>query len=293
MKFKIPFTSSEIEILRKKSKNYSKIFRKIKGGKLQNYLENSGIDLEVSEYLGICLRTFIFSFIILLIIFTSIFFFFKIKDFYLYSCLLSMLFSGFIFMKQHSYPKIYCLKKAREIEKNLISSLQDMLVQLESGVPIYDILVNISSSDYGEVSNEFKRIVKEMNSGIPQIQAIDNLINRTSSSYFKKVLWQLSNGLRSGSDMSIVIKDTIDNLNKEQAIQIQSYGAKLNPLIMFYMLIAVIIPSLGLSFLTIISSMVGLSGSLIKLLFLGIFVIIALLQIMFLGMIKSRRPSLL
>jgi len=293
MEFHIPLTLESVEILKKKTKNFEKIFRGAKKTRLGEQLKNSDVILTSSEYLGICFRAFILAFVVLLLIFTSLFFFVKIAYFYFYGFILALVFSGFIFFKQLSYPRIYSLRKERDIEKNLIPAMQDMLVQLESGVPVFQIIVNIANSDYGFVSYEFKKAVNQMNSGISQIEALENLIKRNSSAYFKRVLWQLSNGLKSGSDMSIVIKDSIDNLNKEQAIQIQSYGSKLNPIVMFFMLMTVILPSLGITFLTLISSMLNLSSTLVKMMFLGIFVFIVLIQIMFLGMIRSRRPSLI
>ena len=36
-----------------------------------------------------------------------------------------------------------------------------MLVQLNSGIPLFDILTNISNSNYGELSLEFKKAVKD------------------------------------------------------------------------------------------------------------------------------------
>jgi len=293
MRFQIPFTFSSPEILRKKTKRFSNFFARYKGKKLKEYLMNLDVNLTSSEYFGVCFRTFLFGFLILLVIFTSILALFRINYFYFYGLGAAFLFSCFLFFSQVNYPKVYNLKKTRDVEKNLIPALQDMLVQLESGVPIFEIIVNIANSDYGLVSYEFKKAVNEINSGISHIDALEHLIKRNSSVYFKRVLWQLSNGLRSGSDMGIVIKDIIDSLSKEQAIQIQSYGSRLNPLIMFYMLITVILPSLGLTFFTIISSMLNLSSQLVKLLFIAIFVFVILLQIMFLGMIRIRRPSLL
>ena len=99
--------------------------------------------------------------------------------------------------------------------------------------------------------------------------------------------------MQAGSDMSIVVKDSIKSLNEEQMIQIQNYGNKLNPLIVFYMLIAIIIPALSIVFLTIISSIVGLPKNTVTLIFIGMFVFVMLIQIMFLGIIRSKRPSLL
>ena len=99
--------------------------------------------------------------------------------------------------------------------------------------------------------------------------------------------------MRSGSNMSTIIKAGIKNLSEEQAIQIQSYGGRLNPLVMFYMLMAVILPALGITFFIIISSMLNLPENVIKLVFFGIFGAIVFIQIMFIGLLKSRRPSLL
>jgi len=290
MKFKIPFTFSSLEILKKKSKKFSLFKGKLKIGE---YLKNSDISLTSSEYLGICLRSSFYVFIVLLAIFTSVLGLLRVNLFYFYGFLAALLFSFFIFFSQMNYPRIYSFRRSIDVEKNLIPALQDMLVQLESGVPIFQIISNISNSGYGSVSQEFGKAVNAISSGVSQIDALEELIKKNKSVYFKRVLWQISNGLRSGSDMSIVMKDSIDNLNKEQAIQIQSYGSKLNPLVMFYMLVAVILPSLGLTFLTIISSMLGLSGTMIKLMYLAVFAFAVLIQIMFLGMIKTRRPSLL
>jgi flagellar protein FlaJ len=293
MKFKIPFTLSSIEILKKKGKPFSGFFRRVRKSRLATYLKNSDVDLTVQEYLGVCLRTFVFVFIVCMVFFTSILAFSNVAYFYFYGLGAALLVSVFVFFSQVNYPRIYTFKKMRDVEKNLIPVLQDMLVQLESGVPMFQIIVNISASDYGFVSYEFEKAVKAINSGVPQIDALESLIKRNNSVYFKRVLWQISNGMRSGSDMCIVLENSIDNLNKEQAIQIQTYGSKLNPLVMFYMLIAVILPSLGLTFLTIISSMLNLSSQMVKLMFVAIFIFVVLIQIMFLGMIKTRRPSLL
>ena len=115
----------------------------------------------------------------------------------------------------------------------------------------------------------------------------------TSSVFFKRTLWQISNGMKAGSDMSIVIEDSINALAGEQTIQVQNYGNKLNPLVMFYMLSSVILPALSITFLTIIASVIGLPEKTIKMMFIGVFIFVTFIQIMFLGVIKSARPNLL
>jgi len=292
MRFKIPFTFSDIKILKRRSKTFIK-FTRLKESKLDNYLENIEVDIDRRQYLSICYRSFLINLITFSVIFTSIFGLFKINIFPIYGLGVGFLISGLVLFNQFNYPRIFSLNKKRNIEKNLIPTLQDMMVQLNSGVAIFNILTNIADSNYGEVTEEFKKIVKEINSGVSQIDAIEKYAKTNTSLYFRRVLWQISNGMRAGSDMTNVIKEGINSLSQEQAIQIQGYGSKLNPLIMFYMLIAIILPSLGITFLIIIASMLSLEEKVLQIFFATIFVIVVFVQIMFLGMIKSRRPSLL
>src|SRR6056297_2259365 len=266
MKFKIPFTALELETLKSKSKKFYGLFRNYDKWKyLSSNLKYSNVSLLPSQYLAICFRKLIIHFLFIFIFATFILFLFQINHFILWGLGAGILFSVFIFFLQLGYPKIYASKKEKDIERNLISALQDMLVQVKSGVSLYDVIANLSKSDYGSTSKELGKVVNQISGGVPQIQAIENLIGENSSEYFKRVLWQLSNGLRSGSNMDLVLKDSITNIQKEQGLQIQTYGNKLNPIVMFYMLIAVIVPSLGVTFLIILSSMLGLSSGTLKL----------------------------
>ncbi|MEK6926147.1 MAG: type II secretion system F family protein [Nanoarchaeota archaeon] len=292
MKFRIPLTFSDIEILKRKSKPFLK-FAGSKKKKLDEYLKSTEINIDGRYYTAICYRQFFLNILMFSVIATSVLGVLRTTYFYIYGLAVAFLISGFILFNQMNYPRIFSMNKQKDIERNLIPVLQDMMVQLNSGVPIFRIMVNIAEAAYGEVSLEFKKIVKEINSGVSQIDAIERHAKLNTSKYFRRVLWQISNGMRSGSDMGTVIKEGINSLSEEQTIQIQGYGSKLNPLIMFYMLIAIILPSLGITFLIIISSLIGVGEKILQIIFVTIFFFVVFMQIMFLGMIKSRRPSLL
>ncbi|MFH1711598.1 MAG: type II secretion system F family protein [Nanoarchaeota archaeon] len=293
MKFKIPFTAGNLDKLKKRSKYFASKIEYKKNSKLGTHLKNSGLDLTREEYMGICLRNSVIAFVFLFILSTTILYFFNIKQFYFLSLGISIIFALFILFSQSAYPRVYVLRRQRDIERNLISALEDISVQLSSGIPLFTILSNVAGEDYGELSVEFKKAVRRINSGESETDVLDDLGKKNPSVFFRRALWQISNGMRAGSDMNAVIKDSIKALNEEQMIQIQTYGNKLNPLMVFYMLVSVIVPALSIAFLTIIASMITIPGSMVNLMFIGLFVLVFLIQIMFLGMIKSRRPSLL
>ena len=59
------------------------------------------------------------------------------------------------------------------------------------------------------------------------------------------------------------------------------------------MMIAVIIPSLSVTLVIVISSFASLPEATVKFVFWGIFGFVVFLQIIFIGIMKSRRPNLL
>jgi len=196
-------------------------------------------------------------------------------------------------MQQMFYPKLIASRRIRDIDRNLLPALRTLLIHINSGVPLFDTMVAISHQNYGGVSNEFKNIVKKVSSGLAAVDAIEDSATNSPSLYYRRALWQISNGMKAGSNISSVLEETLNNLSKEQIIQIEQYGSQLSPLAMFYMIIAVIMPALAMTMLIILSSFVYQEASTIKMVFFGIYVFILFFQIMFLGMIKTRRPNLI
>ncbi len=199
----------------------------------------------------------------------------------------------FVFMQQLAYPNLIASKRVRKIEQNLLPALQDMHVELNAGVPMFNILVNIANGDYGEVSIEIGKAVKEINAGMDQVESLEVLAVRNPSLLFRRSLWQIVNGMKTGADIGRLIEDVMNSISDEQLTQIQRYGGQLSPLALFYMLIAVIAPSLGTTFIIVLSSFIALEAQFVKIIFYGILVLTLFLQFMFMGMIKSRRPSLM
>src|SRR3989338_3598122 len=131
MKFQIPLTILDNEIAKRKSKYFLK-FANNKESKLSEYLRNAQVNMDKRTYMSIIYRSFVFNFVILTLIITSLLGSLpllgqdKIGFFYFYGLGIAFLISGFILMNQYNYPKIYSLNKTRALDKYLIPVLQDM-----------------------------------------------------------------------------------------------------------------------------------------------------------------------
>ncbi len=184
-------------------------------------------------------------------------------------------------------PKGIIRRRQREIDKDVLFAGRYILMKIESGSPIISTLVD-ASKGYGIAAKYFKEIVDQVNTGVPVEDALEEARSYTSSEKFKRVLWQLVTTLKTGTDVTGPLKATLASIANEQIIEIKEYGKKLNSLMLFYMVMACVAPSLGLAMFLIIGSFISLQISspvMYSLLFL-----LAVLQGFFLLMIKAARP---
>ncbi|MFH0961962.1 MAG: type II secretion system F family protein [archaeon] len=187
------------------------------------------------------------------------------------------------------YPKMLLLKSAEMLDKDLVFALKDLLLQIDSGVSLFDGLVNISRADYGSVSDEFRTVVQDINTGMPEDKALEKLAIKTESEFLKKSLWQIVTALRSGSGAQKALESVLLVLEKNQRDQIKAYTQELNLWSMMYMVFAVAVPGLGTTILIIMSTFAGVEiNETIFLVMIGSCVFVELVII---GFIKVRRPT--
>ena len=149
-------------------------------------------------------------------------------------------------------------------------------------------MANVVKS-YKEIGKVFAEITNNIDLGTPIEDALNDAIEYTPSYDFRRMMWQIINALRTGSDVSESLKSVIEQITREQIIEIKAYAKKLNPLAMFYMIIAVILPSLGITMLIVMSSFISVQLSLPIL--ISIVVLLGLMQFMFFVIIRSSRPA--
>ena len=188
-------------------------------------------------------------------------------------------------------PRIIIKRRGRHIDQELVFAGRHLLIELRSGVMLYDAMLGITR-DYGDVSKEFNKIVEKVTLGVPMTIAMHEVADQCPSSYFRRVLLQMANSLTSGSDVTDSLELVLNQVGQEQIIELKAYGQKLNPLVMFYMIFGVIMPSLGVAFLIILLSFVGtgLSGYGVGIM-AAIFAFVTIVQFMFLTVVENSRPS--
>ena len=188
-------------------------------------------------------------------------------------------------------PRVKIVRRGREIDKEIVFAGRHLLIELRSGVTLFDAMLGVSE-EYGDVSKEFNKIVEKITLGVPVSVALHEVAQNSPSVYFKRVLMQIANSITSGSDVADSLESVLEQVAKEQIIALKAYGQKLNPLVMFYMLFGVIIPSLGVAFMIIVFSVIGagfesMGMTLMAATLLGVLT----MQYLFLSVAENSRPN--
>lgn len=194
-----------------------------------------------------------------------------------------------LYMYFIKYVDLKIDKIRKQIDQEIIYAGRFIIIEIESGVPLYTAIQNVEKN-YEYVGKYFGDIVNKVYLGTSIEDAINETMINTPSNNLRKVLWQMMNSMKTGSDIGPSLNSVITQIMKEQQISVQEYGKKLNPLAMFYMMIAIILPSLGVTMLVILATFLGMKIGLTALLAIAAF--LGFTQFMFLSMIRSSRPPI-
>jgi pilus assembly protein TadC len=219
-----------------------------------------------------------------------LFFYFDKNDTPLYWLVPIFIFLAYIFyMFNQAKLKSKIIKRQKDIDKDVLFAGRYLLVKLNSGQPLMNALSDASKS-YGIASNYFKEIVRDIELGKPIEQALSEAAEYSPSPKFRKILFQISNALKIGIDVTEFLDATLNEIANQQLIEINKYGKKLNSLTLFYMLFAVVLPSLGLTIFIVVASISGMDVDMSF--FMVLLIGIAILQMVFLMMYKAIRPTI-
>lgn len=256
---------------------------------LDAQLKKAGFDIDGRSYMAVSVFSALFFAALIFVLVFSISIRLSFNGL-LYGLLTFVAVFFIIISYNKKYPKLLALRRVRSLEQNMVFAMKHMYVQVKSGVPVFNAMVSISEGNYGAMSGEFRRIVKEVNTGSSLEDVLDKTVLENPSPHFRRIIWQISNRLKSGVDIADTLEDVINHVSQEQRIMIRKYGSQLNPLTLVYMMVAVILPSLGITLLIVMSSLSGTSMS------TGIFWVILFavgaFQFIYLGIIKSKRPAI-
>lgn len=187
-------------------------------------------------------------------------------------------------------PSVLIMRLQRDIDKQLLFATRHMLISLDSGDTLLSSMNKIATHNYGKASQMFEEIMRDVKLGKSIEDSIDYAIEKSPSETFSKLLIEIGNSLKIGTDITISLKRIVQELTQESELGIQRYNKKMNSLTLFYLILGVVFPSIGIAMLVILSSLSNLDIQFQYLLVISFFLLI--IQAMFLSLYGSLRRSI-
>lgn len=183
-------------------------------------------------------------------------------------------------------PKQVINKRRRELDREVLFAGRFLLVKIHAGRPLLNALVDGAVS-YGIASKYFKEIVDDINLGTSIEDALDKAVKYSPSDKFRRILFQINTALKVGIDVAGPLEVTLEEITNEQFVEIQRYGKKLNSLSLFYMLLAIVMPSLGMAMFIVIGGLIGFVVD--KTMFGVVLFFLGVIQLVFLSLFRAIR----
>jgi len=197
---------------------------------------------------------------------------------------------GFSLFRNLAYPAFIVRQRVKSIERDLLYALRHLSIQVKGGSPVFNAIVSVAEAGYGTISDEFARVVQEVNTGESIESALEQMALRNPSLYLRRAVWQIVNALRTGTDMGKTLSIVVEHFTGEQRVLLQKFAKELGPWAMMYMMLTVIFPTLSITLFLIISSLSQLQLSESAL--LGFVVVSGIVQYFFMQMLKQKRPAM-
>ncbi len=188
------------------------------------------------------------------------------------------------------YPSMKAGERAKDIDKELPFALRQLSTQLKAGVSFSNSLNSIAQSNYGVLSDEFKRVLVDMEGGMSTEEAVMKLSVRTKSKGLKKALVQIIRALRTGGNLAEIITTIADDVSYESRMKIRDFTEVLNLISIAYIMVAVVGPVM-LTILSAVAQLPVFGGGIAFALVLGLFAAIIMMTVLILYLIRRLEPT--
>lgn len=142
------------------------------------------------------------------------------------------------------YPKSKIRSRSEAFSRELPFALRHMATQLTSGSGLLETMRSVSLSDYGVLSEEFRRAILEIERGSTIEEAYERMNLRIDSVGLKKASRQIVSTLRTGGNLANTLKLIADEVATEMRMRLKDFIQTLNTFSLIYMFIVVVAPVL-------------------------------------------------
>ena len=191
------------------------------------------------------------------------------------------------------YPSNKAKQRGKAIDKELPFALRHMATEVKAGIGIHKTMQSIVEADYGELSVEFNRTIRDIDKGMSTSDALVEMSERAPSENLGRAVMHMVRTLKTGGNLSEIIETIASEVAFELRMKMRDFVERLNLVGLFYMMVGIV----GPVFIAVLAGIfnaiptIGLAGALgTQVLFLIYFILIPMALSLILYIIKVMQP---
>lgn len=209
-------------------------------------------------------------------------------DSLLFSSLFIIPLTMFFIFYTVNIPRFNLIKAKDYIDAEVLSAVRFLSLELKSQRSLFGAVQN-TADNFPAIGIYFQEVINDVKVGKTMEESLNEAIDYCPSPHLRNLFWQLTNSLQTGADITDSLENLMHDVEEEQNVRVEEYGKELNALSLFYMMISIIIPTVGLTIVTAVLTFIGVPISLTALLTIWFF--IAFIQFMFVQYSLNKRPN--
>lgn len=156
-------------------------------------------------------------------------------------------------------PILKVQSRVNEVNQTIPYALRHISTQLSSGIGLSETMTSVSQADYGALSEEFERVLRDMRAGASTAEALNRMTERVDSESLNRAVRQIQRTMRTGGNLSETLSVLADETAFDMRMKLRDYTQSLNMMGMIYMFASAVVPALFIVLLIVMQFMGGTS----------------------------------
>ena len=184
-------------------------------------------------------------------------------------------------------PEVTIIRSRKNIDAEITSAIRFLILDIKANAPFFEAFQNMSNN-FDEIGKYLRDVIVRVQLGSSFEQSLNEAVELVPSESFRILLWQVINHLQTGTDITHSLEVLVNEIVENQKIEFKKYGKKLNVLSLFYMIVAIIMPTIGFAIVSAALLFIGVEMNIG--IILGFWVLFTVMQLMFLAVSGGNRP---
>lgn len=211
---------------------------------LSFYLYSANMHYSSRQYLALTVAGSTVAFIVALLVSSAVLTYLQIEMVTRVLAILIISILAFVITAVISFmvPRQKAIARGNEVSVEIPFALRHMSTELRAGIGLYRTIQAVASAGYGALSEEFARVITEVEEGTDTKDALRHLALRTQSKALRNAIIHIIRALKTGGNLSESMNEIADDVSFDLRMAVSEFGQRMNFFGVIFIFGAIVMP---------------------------------------------------